>query len=197
MLTSIFIFAYNGYAWHHYFLYIYLIVSLWIFDKSKISTKLGYYLLSGFLAVVAGLSITSTALWYQEDFYDEYSISKSVADKIISDEKYKNANLVTCDDITTIVLPFLRNAGIKVQSCFNEKEASFFDRKEHTIMQVNPDYINPEHFSKFEDKDIYLMFYQGGYTKLRNDYYKLNFDYCSGKDIMLIQICIMKLIKDY
>lgn len=190
-LSYVFIKLYNGYSWHHYFYFIYWVISMWIFDKSK--SDLWHKLLVCLFTFALIMSVNSAFYAYKGDIEEHYTESKAVADYIAKSDKLQKANLVFCDDISLAVLPYLRNDNITTYSCYDKKVTSFFDRRLNEQYQLDSARLNPKYFSKFEDKDAYVVFYHGSFTKMRNPYYNLDFEYCSEMGIDYTQYCIMKI----
>lgn len=190
-LSYVFLKLYNGYPWHHYFYLIYWIVSMWIFDKSK--SDLWYKLLVCLFTFALVMSGITTCYTYQEEIAEHYTESKAVADYIAKNDKLQKSNLVFCDDISLSILPYLRNENILSYSCYDKKGASFFDRRSNEQYQLDSKRLNPKYFSKFEDKDTYVIFYHGAFTKMKNPYYDLDLEYCSEMGIDFAQYCIMKI----
>lgn len=191
LLSFIFTKLYNGYSWHHYFYFIYLLISIWIFDKSK--SNLWYKLLVGLFSFALIISVMTNASSYQDDITNHYTESKTVADYIVTNDKYKNANLVFCDELSHSIVPYLKDKNVKTYNCEAKNDISFFNRKSGNPLQLSKKRLNPTYFNKFEDKDTYVVFYNGKYTKVRNPYYDLDFEYCSGMGIDFTQYCIMKI----
>lgn len=191
LLTFIFTKLYNGYSWHHYFYFIYLVISLWIFDKSK--SNLWHKILIGLFSFSLIISVISTFYSYQGDITDRYTESKSVADYIATHDKYKNANLVFCDELSHSIVPYLKDKNIKTYNCEAKNNISFFNRKSGNSLQVSNTRLNPTYFNKFTDKDTYVVFYNGRYTKIKNQYFDMDFEYCSEMGIDFTQYCIMKI----
>lgn len=193
ILSVIFLKVYNGYNWHHYFYFIYLIISMWIFDKTK--SNIWHKVLIGLFTFALMIAVVATYYAYDEDIKGTYTESKSVADYIIKNDKYKNANIVFCDEHSHSIVPYLKDNGITSYNCEAKNKISFFDRRFYKQYQLDSNLLNPKYFTKFEDKDTYVVFYHGRYTKMKNPYYGLELEYCSEMGNDFVQYCVMKIKK--
>ena len=197
MLTVIFIFLYKGSQWHHFFYFIYLIISLWLYklNNGKVNSdhKLLYIL---FILILLGF-VKVTPLQYLLDIIKPSSNAQMFVDKIDKEKKYKDGFLVLGDDASTNLVPYLRQHNLKAYNYYNGKEASFWDRKYEVPFFLTKDVLVPKYFEQYETKPIYLLAANGirkGYEMLQSQYYDVEIQMCEKKGQQDIgQYCLLEL----
>ena len=199
-LILIFMFAYNGYKWHHMFFFVYLIISFWLlhYECSDFRTGKSYKLFTLILNLALVISISQSNLYLSVDINEIVSSCKQYAQAIAQDKNLKGQNLVICSEGLSAVVPYLRMYGIEAYDCINGKKASFFDRKTGEPCTLGPERLTPEYFKRFEDKEIYLLFKYRSAERIKTDYYEILPGYClQPARLDVAPFCVVQMKKKY
>ena len=157
-LSVIFLFFYNGYTWHHYFYFVYLIISLWLYDNNSDNKNIFYTIFIIFFMVISCIGIYRTSNAYAKDIKNEFSTSKKLSEEIIENEEIKQGNLITCGTWSTAVVPYLRNNNYNSYDCFSLEKSSFDNFEYETNYNAASEKINPQNLQPLSDKQMYLLF---------------------------------------
>lgn len=197
-LMLIFLKVYNGYIWHHLFFFIYFLISLWLFCSRTKDKGIMYKLLIALFTFSLFFSLNLTYYKYYNDINFKVSNAESFAIQLSKEKKYKDSNIIVCDEGATNVVPYLRNLGVNAYSCFDNKKASFFNRKYGKDLFIKKDVLTPKYFKKFEDKKMYLIYLDNPRARMGSDYYKLSLEFCSKPASMdWVKYCLVELEKGY
>ena len=127
LLFSLLYFLYTGKFWHYYFFYIYLLISIWLYNINQNKKDILYKSLIGFFVVVSLIQIVKSRTLYEDDFCYIYDGSKSMAKIISVVSDIKNHDLYVYTPYSHAVVPFLNEYNIPVKDCYTNEKASFFD----------------------------------------------------------------------
>jgi len=197
-MASLFLFVYNGFKWHHYFYYVYFIISFWLFNLLQPTVKKCFYY--PFIILLCLITIKmdySTFRYIDFDVKHITSYSQTIANNIAHGGYDKKGNLVICNDLAYSVIPYLDNLGVKIYNCTDKKQNSFFDRSSDMNWYLKSETISPKYFKKFENKDIFLLLTNNNLTQLYSDYYMLSLEFCEKPAISDGQLCLIKLTPGY
>ena len=126
------------------------------------------------------------------------SNAEPFAIKISKEKKYRDSNIIVCDEGATTVVPYLRNLGVNAYSCFNNKKASFYERKYGENLFLRKSILTPKYFKNFENGKMYLFYQNNTRTSVASDYYKLSLEFCSKPaQLDWVQYCLIELKKGY
>ena len=198
-LYIIFLNLYNGYHWHYYMFFVYLIISLWLYKNNNEKNDSKYrFVVMAIIYSSLIYFIPSTYERYVNDYVYKLSNAQAFSYKLSKDDSLKNGTLVICDEGVTTTVPYLRRYGLNAYSCYSGKKNGFFDRRLAKNLFLNKDILTPKYFGRFEDKKIYLIFHDNSKTQIMSDYYRPILKYCSEPaDSDWNAYCLIELEKGY
>ncbi len=190
---------YNGFEWHHFFIFIYFVIALWLYFDTDPKTSAKTVLLTSFFVIILLRLDYVSYLYYHSDISMVLTQNKNVAEKIASDDKISKGNIVVCDEQIHGVIPYLADKGISVYECSDKDKINHFvDRSLEYSIAVKSRFLVPEKFKKFEDKDIYLIAENNIDSEFFSDYYKLELEFCAlPAPNDNAQICVIKMVPGY
>lgn len=156
LLISMFHFMYSGYAWHHFFLLVYLIIALWIaFYNYK-----GTPILKKLSIIILGLILACYVVEnrYKPVFFQ--SGSKYVSEFITKDSTLVKSRLIFYEDFSLRYVPYLKPYNVEMYNyCSGSNQFYNTYKKEGPCKDTTEYMITVEDIQKVlsAEKDNYLL----------------------------------------
>ncbi len=128
IMAIMFLFAYPGVFWNHFWFFVWFIVCMWLYGKKILKIKFVRYV---FLSILAFMLIPYAVMDGNSWQMLYSSQSKKIANYISSKPEYKKAKLYTLDwwsDISPAASVYLKQRGIKLYNMENIERGTFEDK---------------------------------------------------------------------